>query len=55
VLIATLEKAGLSYEDITPVYLSPPMPAGFRNGSIEAWAIWDPYFAIGEKRQNGES
>src|SRR5439155_1439821 len=25
----------------------------FANGSIEAWAIWDPYFAIGEKRQNG--
>ena len=55
VLIATLEKAGLSYEDITPVYLSPP-DAGpaFANGSIEAWAIWDPYFAIGEKRQNGQ-
>jgi sulfonate transport system substrate-binding protein len=54
VLIAALEKAGLSYEDITPVYLSPP-DAGpaFANGSIEAWAIWDPYFAIGEKRQNG--
>ena len=54
VLIATLEKAGLSYEDITPVYLSPP-DAGpaFASGSIEAWAIWDPYFAIGEKRQNG--
>jgi sulfonate transport system substrate-binding protein len=54
VLIATLEKAGLTYEDITPVYLSPP-DAGpaFANGSIEAWAIWDPYFAIGEKRQNG--
>jgi len=53
VLIATLEKAGLTYEDITPVYLSPP-DAGpaFANGSIEAWAIWDPYFAIGEKRQN---
>ncbi len=50
----TLEKAGLTYEDITPVYLSPP-DAGpaFANGSIEAWAIWDPYFAIGEKRQNG--
>ena len=29
-----------------------PGPA-FANGSIEAWAIWDPYFAIGEKRQNG--
>jgi sulfonate transport system substrate-binding protein len=54
VLIATLEKAGLTYADITPVYLSPPdaSPA-FANGSIEAWAIWDPYFAIGEKRQNG--
>jgi len=54
VLIATLEKAGLAYEDITPVYLSPPdAGAAFANGSIEAWAIWDPYFAIGEKRQNG--
>ena len=54
VLIATLEKAGLTYEDITPIYLSPP-DAGpaFANGSIEAWAIWDPYFAIGETRQNG--
>jgi sulfonate transport system substrate-binding protein len=54
VVIATLEKAGLSYDDITPVYLSPP-DAGpaFANGSIEAWAIWDPYFAIGEVKQNG--
>jgi sulfonate transport system substrate-binding protein len=54
VLIAALEKAGLTYQDITPVYLSPP-DAGpaFANGSIEAWAIWDPYFAIAEKRQNG--
>jgi sulfonate transport system substrate-binding protein len=54
VVVATLEKAGLTYEDITPVYLSPP-DAGpaFANGSIDAWAIWDPYFAIGEKRQNG--
>jgi len=54
VVVATLEKAGLTYEDITPVYLTPP-DAGpaFANGSIEAWAIWDPYFAIGEKRQNG--
>ena len=53
-LIATLEKAGLTYADITPVYLSPPdaVPA-FANGSIDAWAIWDPYLAIGEKRQNG--
>jgi sulfonate transport system substrate-binding protein len=54
VVVQTLEKAGLTYADITPVYLTPP-DAGpaFANGSIEAWAIWDPYFAIGETRQNG--
>jgi sulfonate transport system substrate-binding protein len=54
VVISTLEKAGLTYADITPVYLTPPdaVPA-FASGSIEAWAVWDPYFAIGEKRQNG--
>jgi sulfonate transport system substrate-binding protein len=54
VVIATLEKAGLTYKDITPVYLTPP-DAGpaFANGSIDAWAVWDPYFAIGEKRQSG--
>ncbi|MEI9426098.1 sulfonate ABC transporter substrate-binding protein, partial [Mesorhizobium sp. Cs1299R1N1] len=36
------------------VYLTPP-DAGpaFANGSIDAWAIWDPYFAIGETKQNG--
>jgi sulfonate transport system substrate-binding protein len=56
VVIATLEKAGLTYADITPVYLTPPdaVPA-FANGSIEAWAIWDPYFAIGEKRRTAAS
>jgi sulfonate transport system substrate-binding protein len=54
VVVQTLEKAGLTYADIIPVYLTPP-DAGpaFANGSIEAWAIWDPYFAIGETRQGG--
>jgi sulfonate transport system substrate-binding protein len=54
VVVQTLEKAGLTYADITPVYLAPP-DAGpaFANGSIDAWAIWDPYFAIGETKQNG--
>lgn len=53
VVLLTLEKAGLTYADITPVYLTPP-DAGpaFANGSIDAWAVWDPYFAIGEKKQN---
>ncbi len=54
VTVQTLEKAGLTYADITPVYLTPP-DAGpaFANGSIDAWSIWDPYFAIGETKQNG--
>jgi sulfonate transport system substrate-binding protein len=54
IVVQTLEKAGLGYGDITPVYLTPP-DAGpaFANGSIDAWAIWDPYFAIGETKQNG--
>jgi sulfonate transport system substrate-binding protein len=54
IVVQTLEKAGLGYGDITPVYLTPP-DAGpaFANGSIDAWSIWDPYFAIGEIRQNG--
>jgi sulfonate transport system substrate-binding protein len=54
VVIQTLEKANLSYADITPVYLTPP-DAGpaFANGSIDAWSIWDPYYAIGETKQNG--
>jgi sulfonate transport system substrate-binding protein len=54
IVVQTLEKAGLAYADITPVYLTPP-DAGpaFANGSIDAWSIWDPYFAIGEIKQNG--
>jgi sulfonate transport system substrate-binding protein len=53
-VLQTLEKAGLTYADITPVYLAPPdAGAAFANGSIDAWAVWDPYFAIGEIRQNG--
>lgn len=53
IVVQTLEKAGLTYSNITPVYLTPP-DAGpaFANGSIDAWAVWDPYFAIGEKKQN---
>jgi sulfonate transport system substrate-binding protein len=53
-VVQTLKVAGLSYGDVTPVYLAPP-DAGpaFANGGIDAWAIWDPYFAIGEIKQGG--
>jgi sulfonate transport system substrate-binding protein len=54
VVVMALEKAGLQYSDITPVYLSPPdAVVAFARGSIDAWAVWDPYFAIGELRGGG--
>jgi NitT/TauT family transport system substrate-binding protein/sulfonate transport system substrate-binding protein len=47
--LAALEKAGLTYADITPVTLAPAdAAAAFSRGSIDAWTIWDPYYAIAE-------
>ena len=47
--IAALEKAGLSYADIEPVTLAPAdAAAAFARGSVDAWTIWDPYFAIAQ-------
>jgi NitT/TauT family transport system substrate-binding protein/sulfonate transport system substrate-binding protein len=49
--IAALEKAGLAYGDIEPAYLAPAdAAAAFERGSVDAWTIWDPYFAIYEQR-----
>jgi sulfonate transport system substrate-binding protein len=45
-LLKVLEKAGLSYSDIRPVYLPPAdAKAAFIRKSVDAWVIWDPYFA----------
>lgn len=50
--VAALEKAGLSYGDITPVLLTPADgAAAFSGGTIDAWTVWDPYFAIAEERE----
>jgi sulfonate transport system substrate-binding protein len=50
--VAALERAGLSYADITPVYLGPAdAVAAFARGSLDAWTIWDPYLAIVEQTQ----
>lgn len=51
VTIAALEKAGLQYSDITPVYLQPAdAAAAFARGSVDAWTIWDPFYAIAEEQ-----
>jgi NitT/TauT family transport system substrate-binding protein/sulfonate transport system substrate-binding protein len=49
--LAALEKAGLKYDDIQPIYLG-PADAGpaFERGAIDAWTIWDPYYALFETR-----
>jgi sulfonate transport system substrate-binding protein len=51
-LIAALEKAGLSWSDITPAPLAPAdATAAFVKGSVDAWSIWDPYLALAELKQ----
>jgi sulfonate transport system substrate-binding protein len=50
-LVRALKHAGLDYADINPVYLAPAdARAAFTQGSVDAWAIWDPYFAAVEKQ-----
>jgi len=52
-LVQVLEKAGLKYEDITPISLPPSdARAAFIKGSIDAWVIWDPFYAAAEKNIN---
>jgi sulfonate transport system substrate-binding protein len=53
-VIQALAKAGLTPADIQQTFLSPAdAVAAFSRGSVDAWAVWDPYFAIAEKRHNG--
>ena len=48
-LVRALEQAGVAYADIKPVFLAPAdARAAFERGSVDAWAIWDPYYAAGQ-------
>lgn len=50
-LVKLLEKHGLSYADVQPVFLPPAdARAAFERGSVDAWVIWDPYTAASEKQ-----
>jgi aliphatic sulfonates family ABC transporter substrate-binding protein len=43
-LIRALEEAGLDYEDVEVVYLTPPEARNaFEHGDVDAWAIWTPW------------
>lgn len=53
ILAGALKRAGLSFRDITAAYLTPPdAAAAFERGSVEAWAIWDPFLAITESKMS---
>lgn len=48
-LVRALDKAGLAWADIQPVYLAPAdARAAFERKSVDAWAIWDPFYAATE-------
>lgn len=49
-LVAALNRAGLSIRDVQPIYLGPSEArAAFDGGSIDAWVVWDPYLAAAQK------
>ena len=51
-LAAAVESANMGWADITPVYLAPAdAAAAFARGSVDAWSIWDPFYAIAEIKQ----
>lgn len=48
-LVRAVQKAGLQWSDIVPVYLTPAdARAAFERKSVDAWAIWDPFYAATE-------
>ncbi|BAY29913.1 aliphatic sulfonates ABC transporter substrate-binding protein [Nostoc carneum NIES-2107] len=52
-LLQVLEKFGLKYSDIQPIYLPPAdARAALVKGSLDAWVIWDPFYAAAQKAIN---
>ena len=48
-LVQAVARAGLPWSGIVPVYLAPAdARAAFERGAVDAWAIWDPYYAAAE-------
>lgn len=48
-LLRAVARAGLQWGDIAPIYLAPSdARAAFEKGAVDAWAIWDPYYAATE-------
>jgi aliphatic sulfonates family ABC transporter substrate-binding protein len=51
-VVNALASAGLTLADVQPVFLSPSDAAGaFSRRSVDAWGIWDPFFALAQRDQ----
>lgn len=49
-VVRALEQAGVPYEAVKTAFLAPAdAGAAFSRGAVDAWAIWDPYLASGER------
>ena len=52
-IVALLRKHGLDFHDIQPIYLAPAdARAALESGTVDAWAIWDPFLAAAEAQSN---
>jgi len=48
-LVRVLAAGGMTPADVTSVFLKPSDARGaFENGSVDAWVIWDPYYAAAQ-------
>jgi sulfonate transport system substrate-binding protein len=48
-LVKALEKAGVKYSEVEPVFLAPAdARAAFERSAVDAWVIWDPFQAAAE-------
>ena len=52
-LIAALQKNGLKYSEIQPIFLAPAdARAAFERRAVDAWAIWDPFLEAAKRQSN---
>ena len=50
-LLAALDKTGISLKDVEVAYLTPADGrAAFEKGAIDAWVTWDPFFAAAQRQ-----
>jgi sulfonate transport system substrate-binding protein len=54
--VQVLKQVGIAFSEITPVHLSPAdAAAAFARGAVDAWTIWDPFFALAERNQKARA